>query len=86
VGSEDKGQLRSGVEARPQSCSKPAKLPPLPPPPPPQDKGVSMRKRAVKALWECCARCPGFTRRTDAVVAILQRWVRPGPATAGPRQ
>ncbi|KAI8475824.1 MAG: hypothetical protein J3K34DRAFT_517001 [Monoraphidium minutum] len=36
------------------------------------DNGVSVRKRAVKALWECCARCPGFTRRTGAVVAILQ--------------
>lgn len=40
----------------------------------PQDAGVSVRKRAVKALWECCAKCPGFSRKTDAVVAILQRW------------
>lgn len=39
----------------------------------PQDQGVSVRKRAVRALWECCARCPGFSRRVDAVVTILQR-------------
>ena len=38
-----------------------------------QDQGVSVRKRAVRTLWECCERCPGFSRRVDAVVAILQR-------------
>lgn len=45
-----------------------------------QDNGVSVRKRAVRTLWECCARCPGFTRKTDAVVAILQRCAGLGQA------
>jgi cohesin loading factor subunit SCC2 len=39
----------------------------------PQDNGISVRKRAIKTLWDCCVHCPGFTRRPDAVVAILQR-------------
>lgn len=31
-----------------------------------------VRKRAIRALWECCS-CPGFSRADDAVVAVLQR-------------
>lgn len=31
-----------------------------------------MRKRAIRALWECCS-CPGFSRADDAVVAVLGR-------------
>lgn len=31
-----------------------------------------VRKRAIRALWECCS-CPGFSRAGDAVVAVLQR-------------
>lgn len=31
-----------------------------------------MRKRAIRALWECCS-CPGFSRANDAVVAVLGR-------------
>jgi cohesin loading factor subunit SCC2 len=31
-----------------------------------------VRKRAIRALWECCS-CPGFSRADDAVVAVLGR-------------
>lgn len=31
-----------------------------------------MRKRAIRALWECCS-CPSFSRADDAVVAVLGR-------------
>lgn len=31
-----------------------------------------VRKRAIRALWECCS-CPGFSRAGDAVVAVLNR-------------
>lgn len=37
-----------------------------------QDQGISVRKRAIRALWECCS-CPGFSRATDAVLAVLKR-------------
>lgn len=37
-----------------------------------QDQGILVRKRAIRALWECCS-CPGFSRAGDAVVAVLQR-------------
>jgi len=37
-----------------------------------QDPGIMVRKRAIRALWECCS-CPGFSRAGDAVVAVLQR-------------
>lgn len=33
---------------------------------------MSVRKRAIKSLWDCCT-CPGFSRATEAVVAVLQR-------------
>lgn len=33
---------------------------------------MSVRKRAIRALWDCCT-CPGFSRAADAVVAVLQR-------------
>lgn len=31
-----------------------------------------VRKRAIRALWECCS-CRGFSRAGDAVVAVLNR-------------
>jgi hypothetical protein len=31
-----------------------------------------VRKRAIRALWECCS-CPGFSRADDAIVTVLQR-------------
>jgi hypothetical protein len=37
-----------------------------------QDQGIMVRKRAIRALWECCS-CPGFSRADDAVVTVLQR-------------
>jgi cohesin loading factor subunit SCC2 len=33
---------------------------------------VSVRKRAIRSLWDCCT-CPGFSRAAEAVVAVLQR-------------
>ncbi|WIA08603.1 hypothetical protein OEZ85_008032 [Tetradesmus obliquus] len=36
------------------------------------DAGVSVRKRAIRSLWDCCT-CPGFNRAAEAVVAVLQR-------------
>jgi hypothetical protein len=38
----------------------------------PQDQGIMVRKRAIRALWECCS-CRGFSRAGDAVVAVLNR-------------
>ena len=39
------------------------------------DDGLSVRKRAVRVLWECCILCPGFPpdRIIEAVVLILSR-------------
>lgn len=39
------------------------------------DEGLSVRKRSVKVLWECCILCPGFPpqRQVEAVVLILNR-------------
>jgi hypothetical protein len=33
---------------------------------------VSVRKRAIRSLWDCCT-CPCFSRAAEAVVAVLQR-------------
>lgn len=33
---------------------------------------MSVRKRAIRSLWDCCT-CPGFNRAAEAVVAVLQR-------------
>ena len=38
-----------------------------------QDQGISVRKRAVKTLWDCCVRCPGFERTVEGMVVILHR-------------
>eukprot|EP00878_Enallax_costatus_P029041 GHUV01031424.1.p1 GENE.GHUV01031424.1~~GHUV01031424.1.p1 ORF type:complete len:191 (+),score=64.86 GHUV01031424.1:437-1009(+) len=40
------------------------------------DAGVSVRKRAIRSLWDCCS-CPGFSRATEAVVVVLQRALDP---------
>lgn len=32
-----------------------------------------MRKSAIKILWECCIRAPGFPRATDACKHVLMR-------------
>ncbi|EFJ52890.1 hypothetical protein VOLCADRAFT_115818 [Volvox carteri f. nagariensis] len=37
------------------------------------DTGLTVRKRAVRLLWECCVRCPEFERRTDALLLIVSR-------------
>ena len=38
------------------------------------DPGVTVRKRAVRLLWECCVRCAdNFPYRTDAVVRIMAK-------------
>jgi hypothetical protein len=37
-----------------------------------QDQGISVRKRAVKTLWDC-VRCPGFQRTVEGMVVILHR-------------
>eukprot|EP00879_Flechtneria_rotunda_P019856 GHRR01020870.1.p1 GENE.GHRR01020870.1~~GHRR01020870.1.p1 ORF type:complete len:819 (+),score=323.27 GHRR01020870.1:216-2672(+) len=36
------------------------------------DQSVSVRKRAIKSLWECCT-CPGFTHASEALLTVLQR-------------
>ncbi|CAD7704601.1 unnamed protein product [Ostreobium quekettii] len=38
-----------------------------------KDSGTSVRKRALKILWECCVQPQGFPRATEACVHILQR-------------
>lgn len=39
-----------------------------------EDSGITVRKRAVRLLWECCVRCAdNFPHRTDAIVRILER-------------
>ncbi|GAX81042.1 hypothetical protein CEUSTIGMA_g8477.t1 [Chlamydomonas eustigma] len=38
------------------------------------DQGLSVRKRAIKVLWDCCVLCPGgFPRLDEAVMIILHR-------------
>ncbi|PRW45458.1 nipped-B isoform X2 [Chlorella sorokiniana] len=37
------------------------------------DPGTSVRKSAIKILWESCIRAPGFPRATDACKAVLMR-------------
>eukprot|EP00775_Hariotina_reticulata_P010526 gene10526-10686_t len=46
------------------------------------DPGISVRKRAIKSLWDCCT-CPGFSRGADAVVAVLQRAADPEDSMRG---
>ncbi|GMH40118.1 hypothetical protein BSKO_08022 [Bryopsis sp. KO-2023] len=36
-----------------------------------KDAGTSVRRRALKLLWECCVRPPDFPRLNDACVQIL---------------
>ncbi len=38
-----------------------------------EDGGLTVRKRAVRLLWECCVRFPDFTHRTDALLRIIAR-------------
>ena len=38
-----------------------------------RDSGVSVRKRAVRILWDCCILSHGFPKETEACVAVLQR-------------
>lgn len=81
VGSDARGRAAAGLADQRQDAFRPLvggwqrarRVPPSRRHARTQDNGVSVRKRAVRTLWECCARCPGFTRKTDAVVAILQR-------------
>lgn len=42
-----------------------------------QDTAVSVRKRAVKILWDCCVNCPHFPRATEAIVKVLYRCTDP---------
>ena len=37
------------------------------------DAGTSVRKAAIKILWECCMRVPGFPRAVDACKHVLMR-------------
>ncbi|GLI61512.1 hypothetical protein VaNZ11_003892 [Volvox africanus] len=37
------------------------------------DAGLTVRKRAVRLLWECCVRCPEFERRIEAMLLIVSR-------------
>ncbi|GIM15780.1 hypothetical protein Vretimale_18490 [Volvox reticuliferus] len=37
------------------------------------DTGLTVRKRAVRLLWECCVRCPEFERRIEALLLIVSR-------------
>ncbi len=38
------------------------------------DPGITVRKRALRLLWECCVRCgDGFPYRADAVVRIMAK-------------
>lgn len=37
------------------------------------DAGTSVRRSAIKILWECCMRQPGFSRATDACKHVLMR-------------
>ena len=38
-----------------------------------RDSGVSVRKRAVRILWDCCISAHQFPLETEACVAVLQR-------------
>ncbi|GFR50992.1 hypothetical protein Agub_g13318, partial [Astrephomene gubernaculifera] len=38
-----------------------------------EDAGLTVRKRGIRLLWECCVRCPDFSRRGDALMRIVQR-------------
>ncbi|KAK9829724.1 hypothetical protein WJX72_007528 [[Myrmecia] bisecta] len=40
-----------------------------------KDSGTSVRKRALKILWDCCIRPLAFPKATAACVAVLQRAV-----------
>ncbi len=38
-------------------------------------EGLSVRRRALKILWECCILCPGFPHELaiEAIILILNR-------------
>lgn len=38
-----------------------------------EDPGLTVRKRAIRLLWECCVRCPDFVHRSDALLRIVSR-------------
>ncbi|KAG2502251.1 hypothetical protein HYH03_000737 [Edaphochlamys debaryana] len=42
-----------------------------------EDTGLTVRKRAIKLLWECCVRCPDFKHRSDALMRIVSRATDP---------
>lgn len=42
-----------------------------------QDGAVSVRKRAVRILWDVCLRCERFPRAVDAAVCVLHRCADP---------
>ncbi|KXZ45820.1 hypothetical protein GPECTOR_50g614 [Gonium pectorale] len=38
-----------------------------------KDAGLTVRRRAIRLLWECCVRCPDFKHRSDALLRIVNR-------------
>jgi cohesin loading factor subunit SCC2 len=42
-----------------------------------EDAGLTVRKRAVRLLWECCVRLPGWPQRRDALGRIVARSADP---------
>jgi hypothetical protein len=38
-----------------------------------KDAGITVRKRAVKVLWDCCCATPDFPRAAEGIMHIMAR-------------